>query len=168
MKPLFLTLVLGLASLAAAQDADKVTVADINFTVAPPWKSVAPSSSMRKAILTYPVDGLDKPLEAIFFHFPGGDVQTNLDRWKGQIQGAEPAKIEEVEIEGHKVTFFHAVGTYTDPFGGQGAQENYAMLGALIAVADSGPVVIKMAGPKDAISSLKDAFKKMVTSGFKK
>lgn len=167
MKQLLLALVIGSASAVLADDA-KVTVSDLNFAVTAPWKSVEPSSSMRKATLQYPVTGLDKPLEAIFFHFPGGDVQQNIDRWKGQIQGGDQPKIEEVEVNGRKVTFFHATGTYTDPFSGQGAQENYAMLGALIPVEGSGPVVIKLAGPKDAVASITEAFRKMATSPFVK
>lgn len=167
MKHLLFALVLGAAASVSAEDA-KVTVSDLNFTVAAPWKSIEPSSSMRKAQLQYPVAGLDKPLDAVFFHFPGGDVQQNIERWKGQIQGGGEAKIEEVEVNGKKVTFFHATGTYTDPFSGQGAQENYAMLGALIPVEGSGPVVIKLAGPKDAVASITEAFRKMATSPFAK
>ncbi|MBL9117215.1 MAG: hypothetical protein JNJ83_19570 [Verrucomicrobiaceae bacterium] len=167
MKSLLLLSLLA-AVAVSAQDADKVTVADLNFAVTAPWKSIAPSSSMRKATLQYPVDGLEKPLEAIFYHFPGGDVPSNIERWKGQIQGADAPKVEEVTVGTTKVTFFHATGTYTDPFAGLGAQENYAMLGALIPVEGSGPVAIKLAGPKAAVDSIKEAFKKMVSSPFQK
>jgi hypothetical protein len=166
MKNILLTLILAVPVLA--QEAQTVAVADLKFAVEAPWKAIEPKSAMRKATLQHAVAGLEAPLEAIFFHFPGGDVQGNVDRWKGQIQGGEAAKIEEVTAGETKVTFFHAVGTYTDPFGGLGPQENYALLGALIPVADSGPVVIKLAGPKDAVASIAEAFRKMATSPFKK
>jgi len=167
MKSFLLSLVLGAALTAAAEDA-KVTVLDLNFAVPAPWKVVEPTSSMRKAQLEYPVAGLDAPLSAVFFHFPGGDVPANIDRWKQQVQSTEEPKVEEVEVNGRKVTFFHAVGTYTDPFSGLGAQENYAVIGALIPVEGSGPVTIKLAGPKDAVASITQAFRTMATSPFAK
>jgi hypothetical protein len=112
-----------------------------------------------------PAAGLDKPLEANFFQF-GGDVDSNLARWKGQVQGAEP-KVEHAEVNGKKVTFYHAVGTYNDPFGGQGPQADYALMGAMIPVEGAGPIVIKLAGPKDAVASVQEAFKAMVSSALK-
>jgi hypothetical protein len=167
MKTLALLSLIAVASLTA-QEAQKVTVADLNFAVSDPWKSVPTTSSMRKATLQYPVAGLDKPLEAVFYHFPGGDVPANIDRWKGQVQSADAPKVEEVDAGGTKVTIFHSVGVYTDPFSGLGPQENYALLGALIPVEGSGPIAIKLAGPKDAVESIKEAFKKMVNSPFQK
>jgi hypothetical protein len=166
MKSLLAALSICLTLSAAAEEA-KVSVLDLNFAVPAPWKVVEPSSSMRKAQLEYPITGLDAPLSAVFFHFPGGDVPQNVERWKAQVQG-EAAKVEEVEVNGRKVTFFHAVGTYTDPFSGLGAQENHAVLGALIPVEGSGPITIKLAGPKDAVASITQAFRKMATSPFEK
>ena len=43
-----------------------------------------------------------------------------------------------------------------------------ALIGALIPVDDSGPVVIKLAGPKDATLGLLDALKKLAASPFAK
>ena len=77
-------------------------------------------------------------------------------------------KTEEVEAGGKKITVFKGTGTYTDPFGGLGAQENFALIGALIPMEGSGPVVIKLAGPKEATLGLLDALKKLATSPFAK
>lgn len=150
-----------------AEDA-KVDVSGLKFTVPAGWKSVEPTSAMRKAVLQVTVAGSEKPLDAIFFHFPGGDVETNVGRWKGQLSGTVDTKTEVVEAGGKKVTIFQGTGTYTDPFAGLGAQENYALIGALIPVDDSGPIVIKLAGPKDATLGLLEALKKMATSPFAK
>jgi hypothetical protein len=166
MKSLLLSLLLALAGSLSAQEAGKVTVADVNFTLGDKWTSVEPSSPMRKATLQITATGSDKPLEANFFHF-GGDIDSNIARWKGQVQGPEP-KVEKSTIGGREVVFYHAEGTYTDPFGGLGAQENYALIGAMISVADQGPIVIKLAGPKDAVGSVKEAFQAMVKSGLAK
>jgi hypothetical protein len=167
MNRILFTLVLCLLSLAAhAEDAAKVSLGDYHFSLGDKWKSIEPSSPMRKATLQITPAGMDKPLEANFFQF-GGDIDSNLQRWKGQVQGEEP-KIENTEINGHKVTFYHATGTYNDPFGGQGPQADYALLGAMIPVEGAGPIVIKLAGPKDAVASVAEAFKAMVSSALPK
>lgn len=169
MKHLFLALCLGLsASVSSFAEDAKVDVDGMKFIVPSGWKAVEPSSAMRKAELQITVAGVEKPLSAVFFHFPGGDVDTNVGRWKGQLSGTVDTKTEEIEAGGKKVTIFQGTGTYTDPFSGQGAQENYALIGALIPVDDSGPVVIKLAGPKDATLGLLDALKKLATSPFAK
>jgi hypothetical protein len=166
MKPFFLSLVLWVGAGLAACAADPLAVADLNFTLAPEWKSVEPSSAMRKATLQITAPGATAPLEANFFHF-GGDVDSNLARWKGQVEGAEPA-VEKKEVEGRTVVHYHAVGTYNDPFGGKGPQADYALLGAMITVPDQGPVVIKLAGPKAEVEAVKAAFKALVESALKK
>lgn len=167
MKRLLLTLCLGLSMSTFAEDA-QVDVDGLKFTVPAGWKSVEPTSAMRKAVLQVTVAGVEKPLDAIFFHFPGGDVDTNVGRWKGQLSGTVDTKTEVVEAGGKKITIFQGTGTYTDPFSGQGAQDNYALIGALIPVDDSGPVVIKLAGPKDATLGLLEALKKLAASPFAK
>ncbi len=167
MKLLIAALSLGLAGLALADDA-KLDVDGLSFTVPAGWKSVEPSSAMRKAELKITVAGSDKPLTAVVFHFGGGDVETNVQRWKGQLSGTAESKTEEVEAGGKKVTLFQGTGTYTDPFGGLGPQENFALIGALIPVEGSGPVVIKLAGPKEATLGLMEAMKKLATSPFSK
>jgi hypothetical protein len=167
MKRLLLALSLGLATATFADDA-KVDIDGLAFTLPSGWKSVESTSPMRKAQLQVTVAGVEKPIDVIFFHFPGGDVDQNITRWKNQLSGTVDTKTEVVEVGGKKITLFKGTGTYTDPFAGNGAQENYALIGALIPMDDSGPVVIKAAGPKDAALGLIEALKALATSPFKK
>ena len=167
MKRLLTALLLSLATFTFAEDA-KVDVDGLSFTVPSGWKSVTPSSAMRKAVLEIPVAGQDKPLQAIFFHFGGGDVEQNVARWKAQLSGTVTSDMESAEVAGKKITIFKGTGTYTDPFAGNGPQENYALIGALIPMDDSGPVVIKLAGPKEATLALMEALKKLAASPFVK
>ena len=167
MKNVLTALLLGLATFSFAEDA-KLDVDGLSFTVPAGWKSVPPSSAMRKAVLQVTVPGLDKPLDAIFFHFGGGDVDANVQRWKAQLSGTVDTSLETAEVAGKKITLFKGTGTYTDPFGGLGPQENFALIGALIPMDDSGPVVIKLAGPKDATLSLIETLKKLAASPFVK
>lgn len=164
MKRLVLALCFGLSTLVSAEDID---VSGLKFAVPAGWKSVEPSSSMRKAQLEITIAGQEKPINAVFFHF-GGDVAGNIERWKGQLSGTVDVKTEEADAGGKKVTLFKGTGTYTDPFSGQGAQDNYALIGALIPMDDAGPIVIKLAGPKDATLALFEALKAMALSPFAK
>ena len=166
MKRLVFALCLGLSAALSAQEA-ALEVSGLKFAVPAGWKSVEPSSSMRKAQLEITIAGQDKPVNAVFFHF-GGDVAGNIERWKGQLSGTVDVKTEEAEAGGKKVTLFKGTGTYNDPFSGQGAQDNYALIGALIPMDDAGPIVIKLAGPKDATLALFEALKTMALSPFAK
>ncbi|MBL9144580.1 MAG: hypothetical protein JNM99_12950 [Verrucomicrobiaceae bacterium] len=167
MKRLLLAFCLGLSSVTFAEDA-KVDVDGLAFTLPEGWKSVESTSPMRKAQLQVTVAGVADPIDVVFFHFPGGDVEQNITRWKNQLSGTAESKTEEIEAGGKKITIFQGTGTYTDPFAGKGAQENYALIGALIPMDDSGPVVIKAAGPKAAALGLIDALKKLASSPFAK
>src|SRR5262245_3230267 len=109
MKRLVFALCLALSSLAAAEDA-ALDVSGLKFAVPAGWKSVEPSSSMRKAQLEITVAGQEKPLTAVFFHF-GGDVDSNIERWKGQLSGPVDVKVERVTEGGKEVTLFKGTGT---------------------------------------------------------
>ncbi len=159
---------LGGAALMPGQEAAKLEVDGVTFSVPEGWKSVEPKSSMRKAEFQISVVGVDKPITAAVFHFPGGDVAMNLGRWKAQLTGTVDSKTEEVDASGVKVTLFQGTGTYTDPFSGEGAQENYALIGALVPVEGSAPIVIKIAGPKEPTLKLYDVLKKMAQAATKK
>ena len=100
------------------------------------------------------IDG--KTSEVGFFHFgPGaaGGVQANVQRWLGQFK--EPtdklkAKISDETIDGTKVTYVTAEGTFMKgpPFGGSKVPvPESGLLGAIID-GKQGAVFIKTTGPK--------------------
>ena len=97
--------------------AEKFSAGGISFEGPKGWLSQKPSSSMRKA--QFAVKGKDgKSAEVVFFHFgPGaaGGVKANVQRWLGQFK--EPAdklkaKISDETIDGTKVTYVTAEGTF--------------------------------------------------------
>ena len=63
------------------------------------WTRVAASSPMRLAQFELePAQG-EEPAELIVFHFPGGSVQSNLQRWAGQFEiegGGDPMQAAEI------------------------------------------------------------------------
>lgn len=166
---LFSALVAAMAVPAFGEDG-KLTVSDLTFKFAAPWKAVDSSSPMRAGTLQYVVADSEKPLEAVFYFFgagQGGDVDSNVGRWFSQFQGEPEKSREEVTVGDKKVTIVKASGTYLDgpPFGPKTPKENHALLGAIVPAAEAN-VFIKLTGPKDAVSKVTEEFKKLAASPF--
>lgn len=166
-----ITIITGLASAIRAEE--KLDVAGLTFKFDSPWAAVESSGMFRAGTLQAKVEGAEKPLEAIFYHFPGpgggGGVEANVQRWLGQFQGTPESKREELDAGGKKITLVTASGTYNDgpPMGAKTPRENYTLLAAIVPTEDSN-VFVKLAGPKDVIAKIMDGFKKMVSSPFAK
>jgi len=162
-------------TLSTTTQAEKFSAGGISFEGPKGWLSQKPSSSMRKA--QFVVKGRDgKTAEIVFFHFgPGaaGGVQANVQRWLGQFK--EPAdelkaKISDETIDGTKVTYVTAEGTFMKgpPFGGNKvAMPNSGLLGAIVG-GKQGAVFIKTTGPKAIVKSAEKDLKAMVTKAVKK
>lgn len=174
MKRIFTTL-LAAAALAASLHAEegKLEVAGLNFKFGAPWTEAPTTGMFRAGTLTAKVEGLEAPIEAIFYHFPGpgggGGVQANIDRWLGQFASKPESKTEEIDAGGKKITLVTATGTYNDgpPMGAKTPRENYTLLAAIVPTEDSN-IFIKLAGPKDAIAKVAEGFKKMAASPYMK
>lgn len=167
-----LAIVTTLASAVRAEEG-KLEVAGLTFKFDAPWAAVESSGMFRAGTLQAKVEGAEKPLEAVFYHFPGpgggGGVEANVQRWLGQFQGTPESKREELDAGGKKITLVTASGTYNDgpPMGAKTPRENYTLLAAIVPTEDSN-IFVKLAGPKDVIAKIVDGFKKMVTSPFTK
>jgi len=124
-----------LTSLVASLQALGETVKVEAFTFAVPegWKSVTPSSPMRKAQLEI-ARGPEKA-EVTFFHFgadQGGSAQDNVARWYAQFPGSEKNRItEHLQIGSVKITFAMTEGTFSSgmPGGPTTPLEGYALCG---------------------------------------
>jgi len=166
---LSLLAIVALSAPALAEDG-KLAVAGLNFAFPTAWTSVPPSSPMRAGTLQIPAEGAEKPLEAVFYYFgggQGGDTKANIDRWLGQFASPPESKTEELDANGTKVTVVTATGTYNDGamFGPKTPKDNYTLLGAIVPGSDA-PVFIKLTGPKDAVAKIADAFKSLAKSPF--
>ncbi len=162
-----------LAAVFAARAEDSVFKAgDFAFTVPPSWKSVEPSSPMRKAELLVPgPEGTgDKGAATVtVFHFgpgEGGGVQQNVDRWFGQFGGDREkigAATAKETIGKVPVTFARARGTFRSgmPGGPTTPVENQALLGAILE-SPSGDVYVKMTGPAPTVDKAEPAFVRMI------
>jgi hypothetical protein len=150
--------------------AESVTVEGFTFTVPEGWKSVTPSSPMRKAQLEV-ARGPEKA-EVTFFHFgadQGGSAADNVARWFNQFPGSEDKrKTESAQAGAVKITFATTEGTFNSgmPGGPTTPMTGYALCGAILEITN-GNIFIKMTGPEAVVKASTDAFKKMVLDSAK-
>ncbi|MFZ9933373.1 MAG: hypothetical protein ACO3J2_02660 [Chthoniobacterales bacterium] len=173
MRVLRVGLLLALSvCLARAEEAATFAAGDFTFPVPSGWRSVQPSSPMRKAELRVPgPEGTGEAGEATItvFHFgpgQGGTVQQNVDRWFGQFDGDHETKgaASARETVGTvPVTFARARGTFQSGMPGQPATplEGQALLGAILE-SPKGDVYVKMTGPAPTVEMAEPAFVQMV------
>ena len=173
----FLTLIgaayLGTLERVVAQEGGprKFTVSELEFSRPDSWRSIRPTSSMRKAQLSVPGLKGGEAGEVVFFYFgPGnaGGTEANINRWYRQFQ--EPAsqlktRVETAKVGAIDVSFVHAEGTFMSgpPVGRKVAKSGYGLLGAIVE-APKGFVFIKFTGPGDLVKAAEADFKTMVTA----
>lgn len=161
---------LGTIVIPAAVHAESVKVETFTFQIPEGWRSVTPSSAMRKAQLEIP-RGPEKA-EVTFFHFgadQGGPAADNVARWYAQFPGSEKNQItENVQVGSVKITFAMTDGTFNSgmPGGPTTAMEGYALCGAILESA-TGNLFVKMTGPNGVVKASTDAFKKMILEAAK-
>jgi hypothetical protein len=169
MRTAFAAAVFFLA-VAAVTPAEPIKVGVFTFTVPEGWKTVTPSSPMRKAQLEI-AQGSDKA-EVTFFQFgagQGGSVAENVARWFSQFPGSDDKrKTETVQAGSVKITYVTTEGTFSSgmPGGPATPMTGYALCGAILESPD-GNVFIKMTGPEPVVKSSIEAFKKMVSEAAK-
>jgi len=157
-----------MASLFAA------SVAGLKWTVPAGWKTEE-ARPMRAATYTVPATSGDTAsAECVVYFFgagQGGNVQANLDRWKGQLSGADgkppDAKIAKRTVHGLAVTTIDESGDYTGMGGPMAAsksvQKNYRLLGAIIE-GPGGNVFIKFTGPAKTVAARQAEFEQFLNS----
>lgn len=150
--------------------AESVKVGSFNLMIPDGWKSVTPSSPMRKAQLEI-ARGPDKA-EVTFFDFgpgQGGSTAENVARWYAQFPDSEKNRLtENVQVGSVKVTFAMTDGTFSSgmPGGPTTPMPGYALCGAIMETAE-GSVFIKMTGPQAVVKASTEAFKKMISDAAK-
>jgi hypothetical protein len=165
--PLLLLLVVSAAALHAE------SAAGIRWTAPAGWKTEA-ARPMRAATYSIPVVGATGPAECVVNYFgsgQGGSVTANIERWAGQVLGADGkpafAKVSTRSVRGVKVTIVDASGAYTGLGGPMVSNPKpvpgYRLLGA-IAEAPKGNVFFKLTGPAKTIAAQQEAFDRLVAS----
>lgn len=150
------------------------SVAGLKWTAPAGWKMEA-ARPMRAATYTVAPANVDTAsAECVVYFFgagEGGNVQANLDRWKGQLlaPGGKPAdaKIAKRAIHGLTVTTIDSSGDYTGMGGpmapSKSVQNNYRLLGAIIE-GPGGNVFVKFTGPAKTVAANQSGFEQLLSS----
>ncbi|MBC7771141.1 MAG: hypothetical protein H7210_01470 [Pyrinomonadaceae bacterium] len=151
---------------------ESLSVAGLRWVAPTRWEKKPPANDMRAAEFSIPGSDGD-PAIVTFSNFggagQGGNVQSNVDRWKSQFRnpdsGGEPDfKQKKRKVAGVSVELIDIVGTYKD--GMPGATEvkdrtGYAMRGAIID-GPKGLVFIKMWGPYETVLATRDEWFQLI------
>ena len=99
----------------------------------------------------------------------GGDMNSNISRWKGQFDPPAEADIAERTVGDLKVTVVNMSGTYKGMAmpgaGAAGPKEGYALLAAIVTWEGHGdPYFFKLTGPKNTVDAARPAFDELAGS----
>ena len=149
---------------------DRLTLGALTVALPPDWQSVPPANSMRLAEFLLPGKGGDASLAV--FHFgvnQGGTVQSNIDRWVGQFTRSDgspigsQARIGELETGAGRATMVDVSGIYSGGMGGEGRQQDWRMLGAIVE-ASQGLYFFKAIGPAVTLEDWAATFEDFIDS----
>lgn len=133
---------------------------------------IKPKNSFRRESYEVPPGKGEKTLGILNVFAFGGDVDSNVTRWKGQFDGldAKTVKRTDREVSGLKQTILEVPkGKYSGGMAPEEGGENYGMLAALIPVRPAGAkadvlYIFKLTGPSGGVEAAKPAFMKMLDS----
>lgn len=162
---------------AAAEDATKpatkVPVFDVGMLAVPgQFESVKPKSRIVQHEFKVSADQSEQTAR-ITMMAAGGDIDANINRWKGQFSGGDDKSgtVETKQIGAITVHLVDINGTFADsmgrgPFmGGKKIQrENHAMTGAILETKEGRKFFVKLIGPRDVVQANRDAFAAMIDS----
>ena len=98
----------------------------------------------------------------VTFSQAGGDIQSNIDRWRTQVSGDNgpaDADVKDRTVAGVKVTMVSMDGTYKDMSGKENPGYGFR---AAIVQAPSGNIFIKFTGPASVVGENQGAWETMV------
>lgn len=149
--------------------AAELEVAGLKFIVPTGWKAATETRPMSAGSL---VKESDPKIEAIFYHFPGGqggDVEANLKRWVSQFATEPAPKLERETLKAgdKEITLATITGTYKgsmmrpEPV----PLENHVTYAAIVP-GPQGNVFIRLNATKTAAEPVKADFKTLAASPF--
>ncbi len=157
---------------AATADVDlngtPVILAGMTFVPPTSWKDMGPSG-MRKGEYAFgPVDGEGDSATVTIFYFgsnQGGSVESNINRWVGQVtppEGASEPLREDIQVDSMPVHLVKTTGTYNASMGGPMSgntvqKPDYTLVG-IVVEAPEGSVFFKLTGPEKTANAMNDMF----------
>lgn len=147
-----------------AANSPRLFAVDFSFEIPEGWSQQPASNAMRLTELVAPANQPDaNPLVAAF-SLAGGDIELNINRWKGQFAQDEPISSRDtLHLAGATIHLIEMVGGYRGMGGGEAA-EGTLMRAAIIERPGQRNLFIKMTGPAETMEPLADAWAKMIQS----
>lgn len=103
----------------------------------------------------------------------GGDIDANINRWKGQFSGGDEKSgtIQTKEVGEITVHLVDINGTFADSMGGgpfsggrKVQRKDHAMTGAILQTKEGRKFFVKLVGPKGIVDANRKAFGEMIES----
>ncbi len=131
------------------------------------WPVVNHPSPMRLATYKIPKADGDAEDGELTVTQVGGDVQSNIQRWSKQFDGAPAPKTSERTAGDMKVTIVELEGTFSGMAmpgqAGASPKPDYAMLAAIVE-GPGDPHFFKLTGPKKTVEAARGGFDELVGS----
>jgi len=163
-------LVAGASGNAAAQG-PSLKLLDYQTTVPAGWTPRAPSSTSRLAQFIVPGPDSANNAEVVVFSFgntPGGNVEANLTRWRGQFSTPDGSPVSEKVTRDSSgafpITIAEYRGTYRRGVGAGSADSvrtGQALVSAIVET-PRGALFIQLFGPAARVISERDTFVRFV------
>lgn len=135
----------------------------IRFDVPKSWNE-QPESEFYEAKYVIPSDEGEMTLTLTTM---GGGIDANLQRWVGQFQqdsGDRPRR-DTLRVDGTEAEWLDVRGTFRSRVGNSpGPHTDWRLLGVAIPMTPR-PFLLKLVGPRGAVSSFEDEFRTFVRSG---
>lgn len=144
---------------APPNDESMPTKSQLQVTLPEGWREVAPLSIM--AWKSYEADGPEGSKVQVTFTPAGGDSQSNVVRWAGQIGGTEVEankaieNMEKLEVNGKPTELYKVVAPEPNP---------KATTAAIVQWTSSQSLFVKMSGPAPAVNAQNEAFVALLKS----
>jgi hypothetical protein len=150
------------------------SAAGVRWAAPAAWKAEA-ARPMRAATYTVPLAAGDQGIAECVVNFfgagQGGGVEANIERWRGQVLGADGkpamAKIDKRTGRGVPTTLIDTSGTYTGMGGpmmsGAKPVPGHRLIGAIVE-SPGGSVFFKLTGPAKTIAAQQKNFEQLIAS----
>jgi hypothetical protein len=142
---------------------------DVHWKAPEAWALSDHPSPMRLATYKVPKADGDSDDGELSITQVGGDVASNVERWKGQFEGGPPAKVTDRAVGDFKVTVVEAEGSFKGmsmpAAGPTEPKKDWALLGAVVEWPGHGDAYFfKLTGPKKTIDAAKPGFDELLGS----
>jgi hypothetical protein len=149
------------------------TAAGLSWTAPAGWKAEG-ARPMRAATYSIPLAAGDQGIAECVVNFfgsgQGGGVEANIERWRGQVLGADgkpaAARIDKRTGRGVPITLIDSSGTYTGMGGPMMAGKpvpGFRLIGAIVE-GPGGSVFFKLTGPAKTIAAQQKNFEQLLAS----